>query len=337
MSRGRAAALPLLILLAFASADPAEARSLEVGASRALKLPSAAAAIAVDGDTVAIDPGEYFDCAIWRARGLTIAATGPGVVVTDKTCEGKALFVVAGEDTTIKDMTFTRARVADLNGAGIRVEGKNLSIERCRFVNNEEGILAADAPASTIRILDSEFLDNGTGAKDRPQHALAVGRVALLRVERSIFAGTRGVSDVASSARRTELIGNRLDSSGARHSLYAVVAMDGGSLTMEDDILRLGPGDGEHRAAILVSADHDQSAGDLVFRRNVFDHAGGGVPFLLNWTGRDPVLKGNRIAEGDPAVSSAGSWWHWTGVTYHATKDDVLHLAGVIKRGLSPW
>ena len=59
------------------------------GRPHRLKLPSQAALIARDGDTVLIDPGDYNDCAVWRANHLTIAARGPGVVFLGKTCQGK--------------------------------------------------------------------------------------------------------------------------------------------------------------------------------------------------------------------------------------------------------
>ena len=133
---------------------PASARTLEVGPDQNLKAPSAAAAIAAPGDTIEIAPGEYFDCAVWSEDNLTIEGKGDGAVITDKTCQGKALFITKGNDITIRNLTFTRARVPDQNGAGIRVEGKNLTIEHSRFIDNEDGILAGDSPQS--RIIDQE-------------------------------------------------------------------------------------------------------------------------------------------------------------------------------------
>src|SRR6185437_13040013 len=138
-------------------------RTLEVGPNHKFKVPSAAIAAASDGDVVDIAPVKdgYFDCAVLRANHLTVEGRGSGVVLTDKTCQGKAIFVTVGNDITIRNITFARARVPDGNGAGIRAEGNNLTIEKSRFINNENGILAADAPNSTIRIFDSEFTRNG--------------------------------------------------------------------------------------------------------------------------------------------------------------------------------
>src|SRR5258708_26983509 len=54
---------------------------------------------------------------------------GADVVITDKACQGKALFVITGDDVSVRNLTFTRARVPDGNGAGIRAEGVNLRVE----------------------------------------------------------------------------------------------------------------------------------------------------------------------------------------------------------------
>src|SRR3954451_3627054 len=138
---------PALLFLAIGllAAASTNADTLLVGADHELKVPSAAAAVVHAGDTVVIEPGEYFDCAIWRANGLTIEGKSDGVAITDKACAGKALFVVDGDDITIRNITFTRGRVPDGNGAGIRAEGANLRIERGRFINNENGILSSES------------------------------------------------------------------------------------------------------------------------------------------------------------------------------------------------
>src|ERR1700756_5441444 len=161
---------------------PAPARTLLVGADQELKMPSAAAAIARADDKIVIEPGEYFDCAIWHANGLTIEGKANGVIITDKTCAGKALFVIDGNDVTIRNITFARGRVPDGNGAGIRAEGVNLRVEHSRFINNENGILSSESsPKSTIIIVDSEFSRNG---KCTPAcaHGIYIGEVALLHV-----------------------------------------------------------------------------------------------------------------------------------------------------------
>ena len=89
-----------------------------------------------------------------RANDLVIeGAASETTVITDKVCHGKALFIIDGARITIRNLTLTRARVADLNGAGIRAEGGDLTIEHVRFINDQDGILAAPSrsPATPSR------------------------------------------------------------------------------------------------------------------------------------------------------------------------------------------
>lgn len=152
---------------------------LDVGPGHALQLPSQAALGARNGDIILIDPGEDHDCAVWRANRLTIAARAPGVVFTGRTCQGKGIFVIDGSDVTVRGITFTHAEVGDHNGAGIRAEGGNLTIENSHFLDNEEGILAGSTPHSTIRIVNSDFRGNGNcGTILRPWRLCRNDRIA---------------------------------------------------------------------------------------------------------------------------------------------------------------
>ena len=136
------------------------ARTLLVGATRELKAPSDAALLANDGDSVLIDQGQYIDCAIWRANHLTIEGNG-NVTVRDRVCQDKAIFVISGSDVTIRGVEFANARSTNKNGAGIRGEGTNLTIENSRFIDNEDGILTGPNRKSRIVIRDSVFTRNG--------------------------------------------------------------------------------------------------------------------------------------------------------------------------------
>ena len=153
--------------------QPAVARTLLVGPTRALTVPSAAAAVAADGDTIQIDPGSYTDCAVWRQSHLTIAASGAGVILRERVCQNKGIFVTVGDDITIRGIGFEGARAPAHNGAGIRAEGANLTLVATRFLDNENGILAASNPVSTIRILDSEFRANGVSRGNAPTGSIS--------------------------------------------------------------------------------------------------------------------------------------------------------------------
>ena len=178
----------------------AAARTLEVGVGKTYKQPSDAIAAASDGDHVLISPGEYFDCAVVHANNVVIEGTDPAgtAVMTDKACQGKALLVTTGSGVVVRNLTLTRVRVPDGNGAGIRDESASLTVDHVHFINNQEGILTGAPAGSTLIVTDSEFVRNGA-CDGACAHGIYAGQIALLRVERSRFLrpGTRIISSLA--------------------------------------------------------------------------------------------------------------------------------------------
>ena len=258
------------LAIALCSMGTAWAKTLEVGPGQEFKAPSEAIAAAADGDVVEISPVKegYFDCAVLQANHLTVEGKGPDVVLTDKTCGGKAIFVTTGNDITIRNITFTRARVPDGNGAGIRAEGSNLTVEKSRFINNENGILAADAPDSTIRILDSEFTRNGK-CQNACAHGIYIGEIALLHIEGTKFFDTRDGHHIKSRAARTELIGDDIEDGPDGTSSYLVDISNGGTLIMQNNILEKGRNSTNHSAAVVIGAEGiTQRTGELTFKNN---------------------------------------------------------------------
>jgi hypothetical protein len=325
--RPAALLLPVLLLAPLLPDDPAAARTLAVGPQQPFPVPSAAARAAQDGDVVLIEPGEYYDCAVWTQDHLVIAGAGPGVVITDSTCQGKAVFVVTGHDTTIRDLTLARARVPDRNGAGIRQEGQDLTLQRVRFVNNEVGLMDGAAGAGAIRISGCTFEAGGIGG-DRPSFAVLVGAVSLLRIEGSTFKGVKG-GQMNTAAARTELAGNQIDTGTGEQPAVAVLS-SGGHLVMQDNLLSIGPNAPRLAAAVLVTGD---DAPEL--RRNrLLNTTGRPAALLLDWTSQNPVLQDNVVGRGDAVLSTDEVWRHRASVLYHGAKDEAHAVAGQVKRGL---
>ena len=301
----------LLLLLGPGGAPRAGANTLIVGPDQQLKTPSAAAAIAADGDVIEIEPldGGYFDCAVWRSNHLIIEGQGLGAVVTDTACQGKGLFIIAGNDITIRNLTFERARVPDKNGAGIRAEGRNLRVEHSRFINNESGILASSMPGSTIVVLDSQFIDDGK-CDPKCSAGVAVDPIDLLHVEGTVFRDSKGGTDIRSSAMRTELIGNEI-SDGEGASDYLVEVPDGGSLVMHDNRLERGPRSlGRRSAVTIMAAGGSHPVNELTFTGNSFrNDTGTNVVFVQNWSGETAHFGKNTVNERTVPLSSDGYEW----------------------------
>ena len=276
---------------------PALAATLEVGPGKTYAAPSAAAAAAHDGDHVIIAAGSYFDCAVWRANDLTIEGAGPdATVITDKTCNGKALFITQGNNITIRNLMLTRARVPDMNGAGIRAEGGDLTVEHVQFVNNQNGILSAPEPGKKIVIRDSAFIRNGS-CESGCAHGIYVGPLALLRVERSRFFETKQAHSIKSRAQRTEVIGCDIADGAEGTSSYSVEVPNGGAVLLRDNHVQKGPKAENHTAAFVIGSEGvTQPTPEIIVEHNTFLVEGDYNSFLVwNLTATEAKLKGNIL------------------------------------------
>jgi hypothetical protein len=313
-----------LLAAALLLAGPVAARTLTVGPGKDYTAPSAAIDAAHDDDTVMIEPGQYFDCAIVRRNRLTIAGSGEGVALTDKACAGKALLVIQGDGVTIRNLTLARARVPDGNGAGIRLEAPGLLVQQVVFENDQVGLLSGTT-GGEIRIEDCRFEQGGVGG-DAPKYAIMAERSALLRVARSSFHEVKG-GQISTWAERTELVGNMIGTGTGDSPAEAVQALDG-ALLLEDNVITVGPNAPKRDAALTL---YDGATGTLRHNRLV-NQTGHPIALLLDWSWSDPVLEGNTIGPGDRLVTTAGLWRHRASVEYHTKKDQARALARQLKQ-----
>jgi hypothetical protein len=297
--------LPLLALAA-----PAMAATLEVGPDKPMKQPSEAAAAAKDGDHITIAPGEYFDCAVWRANNLLIEGTGKpdAVVITDKTCNGKGLFLIDGENITVRNLTLTRARVPDGNGAGIRMEAANLTVEHVRIVNNQNGILTNTDVKGSLIVRDSEFLSNGS-CTNGCAHGLYADHLDLLRVERSRFFETRQAHHIKSRARRTEVIDSDLEDGPNGTSSYQIEIPNGGAVLVRGCTIEKGPKSENHTGAIVIGMEGvTQRTPEITVENNRFRVDGGYPSYLVvNQTATEAALAGNTLTAPAQPLRGDGS------------------------------
>jgi hypothetical protein len=295
---GLAQAVALMVVLTVGdqishAAEPGHV--LEVGASRDLKTPSAAARVAQDGDKILVDAGEYYDCAVWAHNHLVIEGVGRAVL-TDTTCQGKAIFVITGAGVTVRNLVFQRARVPDGNGAGIRAEGPDLTVESSEFVNNENGIMSGENLASHIVIRNSKFVANGK-CDSACAHGIYIGKVALLHVEGSEFLKQKQGHHIKSRALRTEIVGNRIEDGPDGTASYLVEIPNGGSLILRDNAMEKGPNSENHSAAVSIGAEGvRQPTDEILVEHNKFRNDLGQITvFIRNGTATPAKLVGNIL------------------------------------------
>lgn len=291
------ARLALAATLAFA-AMPALAATLVAGPGQTYKLPSQAIAAAKPGDTVQILPGDYVDCAMVRQNDITIEGKGSAkaVIMSDRTCAGKAILVIDGNNVVVRNMTLARAAVPDRNGAGIRAEGGNLTIEGVRFVNNENGILAASNPKATITIRNSYFDRNGVCYRSCA-HGIYIGDIKTLLVEHSVFFDTHQGHDIKSRAIDTKIIDTTIKDGPDGTSSYLIDIPNGGGLLVQGCTLEKGPKAENHTTAISIGEEGvTHISRRFIIKDNTFTND---MPyptyFVNNITRGEAILTGNKF------------------------------------------
>jgi hypothetical protein len=213
-------ALALALAVVTIMAPPASARTLNVGRGQRFARPCQAIAAARPGDRIMIDArgsrAYRGDVCQWSTNRLTIVGVHgrAHIAAAGHNSEGKAIWVISGNDTTIENVEFSGARVPDDNGAGIRQEGANLTLEHCYFHDNQEGILAGDNPASRIVIDSSVFARNGAG--DGFSHNIYINHVRSFTLRYSYSTDAHLGHLVKSRALRNYILYDRL--SGERGS-----------------------------------------------------------------------------------------------------------------------
>jgi hypothetical protein len=276
----------------------AGARELSVGPARVLKVPSQAAMIAADGDVVRIDPGTYFDCAVWSASRLVIEANGPNVRIAGKSCADKGLFITRGADIVIRGITFADASVRWHNGAGIRAAGRNLTVEHSRFLNNENGILAGGGPDSVLRISDSEFIGNGACVEACAHGVYAGEPIALLEIERSVFLNTKIGHHIKSRARNTVIRDNRIEDGADGTASYLIDIPNGGNVLIQGNVMQKGAHSDNPAVAISIGVEGVKNpTGVLIVRDNTFhSDVPGRTVFVRDSTPVPVEMAGNAIS-----------------------------------------
>lgn len=289
------------MLCLFCTAWPAAAqRVLQVGPSRALTRPSEAARIAQPGDVIRIDAGTYTDCAVWSASNITIQGLGRGAVITGRTCLEQGLFVILGNNVTVKGMTFRDATVYGFNAAGIKFLGDNLTVQNSRFEHNENGILTGGSPDSIVRVKDSTFVGNGACIM-ACAHGLYIGSpIKRLEVEHCVFLDTRTAHHIKSRAHDTIVRDSRIEDGASGTSSYLIETPVGGDLLIERNILQKGPNSENPQVAISIGIEGVKNpTTTLIVRDNRFrNDAREQTIFVRNAT-QTPARLSNNTVTGD--------------------------------------
>ncbi|MFN3990382.1 MAG: right-handed parallel beta-helix repeat-containing protein [Erythrobacter sp.] len=268
-------------------------------------LQAAVDAVGASRATIVIAPGTYRQCAVQEEGVITFLAEQPGsVTLAGTVCEDKAALVLRGRGAEVRGLSFTGMRVADFNGAGIRLEQGDLMVSDARFADSQQGILTANGVRARVTIMRSTF--SGLGNCDDEDvgcaHAVYIGDYGALVVRESRFERGTGGHYLKSRTGEVVIENNSFDDSagfetnymidlpaGARGRIAGNFFVQGRSKLNSSAFIALGtetilhPSDGlvvEHNEARFVPGLRRQSA------------------LLADWTGSRIVMQGNRLMDG---------------------------------------
>lgn len=302
--------------LAAGPARPASVHRVGPGDSLARALAAAA-----DGDTVELQAGEHAgQAAIVTHADLTLRGQGGRAVLQadGAHAEGKAILVVRGGRVLIEDVEFRGARVPHGNGAGIRFERGQLTLRRCRFVDNEMGLLSADRADAELVIEDCEFGD--APRHEGPlHHLLYVGAMRRLALSGSRFwNGWRGHL-VKSRAAVNHILCNQLIDGPDGEASYEIDLPNGGLAWVIGNVVAQGPR--PQNAALLAygAEGRAHAASALHISHNSFVNDGEApAAFVRHWPDRLPAGFGlqavnnlfvGRWREGEAPPTGDGNAW----------------------------
>jgi len=288
--------------------------TLVVGPGERWRTLADAVKAAGSGDTIELHPGTYVgDVAVIDQARLTLRGLGSGALLLadGRHAEGKATLVVRGGDVTIDNLEFRGSRVPSGNGPGIRFEAGRLSVQRCRFFDNETGLLTANRADMALDVRDCEF-------GQAPRHAgllhhlLYVGAIGRFNLSGSRFSQGWRAHLVKSRARHNQVLFNWLDDGPLGAASYELEFPNGGHNVVIGNVIGQGAAT-QNRALLSLGAESPAGAeGSLVLVHNTFVNRAASGRFLHLWdkrfAGGLQVLAVNNLfaGAGVPGLSDAG-------------------------------
>lgn len=243
---------------------------------------------ASSGDTVEIHPGEYRGhVAVVDVPQLTIRGLGAGAVIhaDGQHAEGKAMLVVRG-DVMVENVEFRGARVPVGNGAGIRFERGRLAVRRCRFFDNEMGILTANDSNMVLDVSDCEFGD-APHHEGMLHHLLYVGTIGAFTARGSRFSGGWRGHLLKSRALHNRVLNNRLDDRPSGEASYEVEFPNGGHNIVMGNVIAQSARTQNPDLLSMGAEARDGMTGSLVLENNTFINAASpNARFVQVWTER---------------------------------------------------
>lgn len=238
---------PLILLITLLYAPSAASAALiTVGPTGQYASVGAAITASHSGDTINVAAGTYTNDYALIDKQINLVAVGGRVNMVNTAAaipNGKGIFIIntnlTSAPVSITGFNFSGARVADGNGAGIRMQGGQLTLTNDWFHDNQMGLLNGGNRGS-LTIRNSEFGPMGTAGGGQLAHDLYVGQIANLSIDRSYFHDAKQGHEIKSRALNTTITNSRIfDNNGT--ASYNIDLPNGGNATLQNNVIQQGP------------------------------------------------------------------------------------------------
>jgi hypothetical protein len=248
------------------------------------------------------------------------AIGGPVTLLATEPPPNEKGIITTTASLTVNGLTLMGAAIPDAdggNGSGIRDQSNtatSLVVENSKFIGNQEGILtgsdSGDTFAETVKIVNSQFINNGNPDIDAFQHALYVGDAASLDVENSLFCGQLLGHDIKSRALSTTVKGSAVYIGAAGpagcnvgSTSIGVDTPNGGIVDLVNDTLIQGPAN-QNGALVSYGEEglHGIGANTFTITDTTFDSTANGLAIQELPTCVAPVTSTGNTFQGVGAI-----------------------------------
>jgi hypothetical protein len=256
--------------------------------------------------------------------------------------------VIHGDNILIENVGFSGARAHDLNGAGIRHQGKKLTVRDSFFDGNEMGVITWNNDATELRIIRSEFCANATAEQHKqtdPGHQIYVGAIARFELRDSyIHHGAFGHL-VKSRARENHIYNNRLTDEINGRASYELEFPNGGLAYVVGNIIQQSTGTDNGKIIFYGAEGYRWPQNELYLVNNTLvDDRPMGGRFLTVRPGPvklkvvNNLILGKRSRYGAiPDDSSANYTVSWSDVAFAQREDYRLKVgSSLLGKALDP-
>jgi hypothetical protein len=267
------------------------------------RLQEAVNAIGTGRGTIVFGPGTYRDCAVhWQGR-IAFRAEEPGTAILQRVvCEGKgALVLRSPQGASVDGLIFENMRSSDLNGAGIRLEGGDLSVTNSLFRNSQQGILTANDPNSDLTVDRSTFSGLGGCPEGNCSHSIYVNDYGSLTVTRSRFERGTGGHYVKTRAPRVDIRDCTFDDTLGQATNYMIDLSVGATGRIVSNFFMQGRNKDNYSALITIGPEGQQNSAEGLTitdnRANLTPGARSTV-FIADWSQERLVQARNTLGQG---------------------------------------